>query len=124
MVALYLWIQLLSPFGFEHPVDMVPQQTESGYHKVFVYGTLRFAPVRWIVKGRAGEAESHTLHGYRRSGLDIQADPSAVVDGYLLRVSTEELLRLDRYERLGIRYQRKAIELKDGGWAWVYQRID
>ncbi len=124
IVVLYLWVQLLSPFGFEYPEEMAPQATESGYHKVFVYGTLRFAPVRWVVKGRVGETESHTLSGYRRTGLDLQKDPDSEVEGYLLRVSSEELRRLDRYERLGLRYERRLVQLEDSRQAWVYQRLD
>lgn len=124
VVALYLWVQLLSPFGFEYPEDMAPEATESGYHKVFVYGTLRFAPVRWVVKGRAGETESHTLSGYRKTGLDLQVNPDSEVEGYLLRVSDEELRRLDRYERLGVRYERRTVQLDDDRQAWAYRRLE
>lgn len=124
VLGVYLWVQLLSPFGYVYPEEMAPVETESGYHKVFVYGTLRFAPVRWVVKGRAGDPAPHTLSGFRREGLNLHADRDAEVDGYLLKVSGEELRRLDRYERLGIRYQRKSIRLEDGREVWIYRRLD
>lgn len=119
--ALYLWFVLLSPFGYDYPEHMAPETTESGYHRVFVYGTLRFAPVRWIVTGRVGEATPYTLAGYRKTGLDLERDPDSEVDGLILRVSSDELRRLDRYERLGIKYRRTAVTLSDGRQAWVYQ---
>jgi len=122
--ALYLWLTLLSPFGYQYPEDMAPETMDSAYHKVFVYGTLRFAPVRWIVKGRAGDPAPHTLQGYRKTGLDIQPAPDSEVKGLLLKVSNEELRRLDRYERLGVQYRREAIELDDGRQAWIYQLKD
>jgi len=121
---LYLWLTLLSPFGYEYPEHMAPETTDTGYHKVFVYGTLRFAPVRWIVKGRAGDPPPHTLEGYRKTGLDIRPDPDSEVEGLLLQVSNDELRRLDRYERLGVQYRREAIELDDGRQAWIYQLKD
>lgn len=120
----YFWLILLSPFSYQYPEHMWPETPDSGYHKVFVYGTLRFAPVRWIVKGRAGDPEPHVLKGYRKTGLDVQSDPDSEVEGLLLKVSNEELRRLDRYERLGIQYRREAIELEDGRQVWIYQLED
>ena len=38
-------------------------------------------------------------------------------------MDADELSRLDRYERLGIRYERRTITLDDGTRAWVYLRL-
>lgn len=123
-VLVYLWLTLLSPFGYDYPEAMAPESTEAGHHRLFVYGTLRYAPVRWIVTGRAGDPEPYTLEGYRKTGLDIKPAPGEKVEGMILTVSTEELRRLDRYERLGVRYRREPITLEDGRKAWVYQLME
>lgn len=117
----YLWLVLLSPFNYEYPEHMAAPSAAEGYHPVFVYGTLRYAPVRWIVMGRAGETEPHTLRGYTKTALDIRPDREGKVEGLLLHVTDEELRRLDRYERLGVRYLRNRVTLEDGRQAWVYQ---
>ncbi|WP_198411198.1 gamma-glutamylcyclotransferase family protein [Marinimicrobium alkaliphilum] len=117
------WRVFMSPWGFDHPEDFIPVQSDEP-HKVFVYGTLTWAPVRWLVTGRAGSAEPAVLDNYRRDGLDLTPEPGAKVEGYILRVSSRELLRLDRYERLGIRYSREPVSLRDHSLAWVYRRLD
>lgn len=123
-VLTYLWLTLLSPYGYDYPEAMAPEATEAGHHRVFVYGTLRYAPVRWIVTGRAGDPEPYTLEGYRKKGLDIKPAPGEEVEGMILTVSVEELRRLDRYERLGVHYRREPITLEDGRKAWVYQLME
>lgn len=120
-LAGWLWLTMLSPFTYERPGHLAPIQ--EGPHRVFVYGTLTHAPVRWLVYGRAGEPEPAVLEGFRRTGLDLAPAPSASVKGLLLRVDAEELYRLDRYERLGIRYDRVRVSLADGREAWVYRRL-
>ncbi len=122
LVTGYLWWTLLSPFGYSPPEELAP--ITAGEHRVFVYGTLRYAPVRWLVYGRSGDPEPANLPGYRREGLDIARDATASVAGLLLRVDAGELARLDRYERLGIRYERVELTLADGRLAWVYRRMD
>lgn len=123
-ILAYLWLVLLSPFNYEYPEHMAAPPSEGGYQRVFVYGTLRYAPVRWIVMGRAGAPEPHTLQGYTKTALDIRPDPEGEVEGFLLKVTDEELRRLDRYERLGVRYLRTRVSLEDGREAWVYQLAD
>lgn len=122
LVTGYLWWTLLSPFGYSPPQELAP--IAAGEHRVFVYGTLRHAPLRWLIYGRSGDPTPARLPGYRREGLDIHRDANASVEGLLLRVDAEELARLDRYERLGIRYERIALPLADGTSAWVYRRLD
>jgi gamma-glutamylcyclotransferase (GGCT)/AIG2-like uncharacterized protein YtfP len=121
--AAYLWLGVLNPIGYPPPPEwdtLEPGQT----HQVFVYGTLRYPLVRWLVYGRSGEPVPARLSGYRRQGLDIRADPSATVEGLRLAVSSAELRALDRYEQLGIRYHRLRVALGDGSTAWVYQRLE
>lgn len=122
LAAGYLWWSMLSPFGYHPPEEPAP--IAAGEHRVFVYGTLRHAPLRWVIYGRSGDPEPARLPGYRREGLDITRDAGASVEGLLLRVDADELARLDRYERLGIRYERIERPLADGQTAWVYRRLE
>ncbi|WP_104204186.1 gamma-glutamylcyclotransferase family protein [Billgrantia saliphila] len=118
----WLWLTLLSPFSYERPAHL--PDIEQGQHRVFVYGTLRFAPVRWLVMGRAGETRPAAIEGYRREALDLEEAPDERIQGEVITVNAEELRRLDRYERLGIRYERVPMRLADGRLAWVYRRLD
>lgn len=120
-LAGWLWWTMLSPYTYDRPGHLPP--IEEGTHEVFVYGTLRFAPVRWVVMGRAGETEPALLEGFRREGLDLTEAPGERVAGELIEVTSRELARLDRYERLGIRYERVRLELEDGREVWVYRRL-
>lgn len=121
LLAAWLWFTLLSPFTYERPDHLSP--VAEGPHEVFVYGTLRLPLVRWLVTGRAGESEPAFLEGFRREGLDLAEAPGERVAGELIRVSRRELERLDRYERLGVRYERVRLTLADGREAWVYRRL-
>nr|WP_163557320.1 gamma-glutamylcyclotransferase family protein [Halomonas sp. NO4] len=121
-LAGWLWWTLLSPFTYDRPEHLPP--VETGPHAVFVYGTLRHAPVRWLVYGRVGDPQPAVLEDFRREGLDIAEAPGKAVEGVVLEVSARELARLDRYERLGIRYERVRVTLSDGSQAWAYQRLD
>lgn len=118
----YLWLTLLSPFTYSPPDDL--PGIKPGEHRVFVYGTLRYAPVRWLVYGRTGEPEPASLEGYRREALDIAEAPDERIEGLLLEVDEGELARLDRYERLGIRYERVRMRLDNNLEAWVYRRVE
>ncbi|MCA1769601.1 MAG: gamma-glutamylcyclotransferase [Halomonas sp.] len=120
-VAGWLWLIMLSPFTYERPDHLAP--IDAGPHKVFVYGTLRSGLVRWVVTGRAGESRSATLEDVRRTALDLEDAPGEYVMGEVITVSAGELARLDRYERLGIRYERVRLTLADGSAAWVYRRL-
>lgn len=120
LVAGYLWYALFSPFGYEAP----PAPTMGpGTHVVFVYGTLRFAAVRWLVVGDTGDTASAVLPGYRRNGLDIEPHAGYAVRGVVMEVDADALQRLDRYERLGIRYDRIRVTLAGGQRAWAYRRL-
>lgn len=121
MLPLYLWWILLSPWGYAPPVGL-PPYTE-GPHAVFVYGTLRHDLLRCIVVGRQVASAPVRLPGYRKIGLDLRPAAGESVAGERFIVSTPELRRLDRYERLGIRYERIKLSLADGTRAWVYLRV-
>jgi len=120
-VAGWLWLTMLSPWFYERPAGLA--DIEQRTHQVFVYGTLRYAPVRLVVMGSFGDPTSAVLEGFQRNGLDLAPHPDSSVEGLLLQVSADELTRLDRYERLGIRYERVTITLRDGTSAWVYRRL-
>lgn len=116
-----LWLKWFSPLGYQPPEGMpVIEQTS---HQVFVFGTLKSPWVRWVVMGRRGDAKPTQLQGMRREKLTIISDPEQVTHGYLIKVTAEELARLDHYERLGVRYERVKMQLVDGQEAWVYRRL-
>lgn len=122
VAAFYFWLTMLSPFGFEVPeefADIDPTRE----HRVFVYGTLRSPWVRRLVMGRSGVGEPARLSGYTKEALDLTPDPEGVTEGYVITVSADELRRLDRYERIGVRYERFKLQLDDGSRAWVYRRL-
>ncbi|SFR62212.1 Gamma-glutamyl cyclotransferase, AIG2-like [Marinobacter daqiaonensis] len=122
VLMLYLWFAMLSPYGYEPPETLLPIDTARD-HELFVFGTLRSPVVRWIVMGRGGEEQVAILEGYEKEGLDITPRAGSEVEGDLITVTAEELARLDRYERLGIRYERVKMALADGTSAWVYRRL-
>jgi len=118
----YLWVVFASPYGYTPPENL-PAITRQEPHRVFVYGTLRFGIVRWLVYGRWGDPQPAELSGYQREGLDIEPQPGAEVEGLVLTVSSEELKKLDRYERLGVRYTRHRLALANDQGVWAYARI-
>lgn len=122
VVVVSLWLTLLSPFGYTPP-EGLPPIPDGETHEVFVYGTLRYPAVRRVVIGRRGDARPAILDGFQRRQLNIEPDMAAQVQGKVLEVSSQELRRLDRYERLGIRYERVRLSLRDGSDAWVYRRM-
>jgi gamma-glutamylcyclotransferase (GGCT)/AIG2-like uncharacterized protein YtfP len=119
-----LYLALIQPGSFRavDPAEILALEAEAP-HRVFAYGTLRSPLVRFVVTGRAGEGAPARLSGHRREGRDVVADPEGVVEGYLLDVTTAELRRLDRYERLGTRYERVLMTLDSGEPAWVYRLL-
>lgn len=120
-ILAWLWLTMLSPWTYQRPDDLPP--VAEGTQAVFVYGTLTYAPVRWLVYGRAGDPSPAVLPGFERHGLDLSPRHSSRVDGLVLKVSGDELARLDRYERLGLRYERIHVPLASGEQAWVYLRL-
>lgn len=119
----YLWLTFASPFGYNPTADL-PTIDEDTTHSVFVYGTLTKPWVRWLVTGRAGEGEPAKLPGFRKEELDIKPVAGAVTEGEVITVNADELRALDRYERLGVRYERVELPLQNGESAWVYRLME
>ncbi|WP_373002274.1 gamma-glutamylcyclotransferase family protein [Marinobacter sp.] len=120
----YLWLTFASPFGYNPRPEYLPAIDEDATYSVFVYGTLKQPWVRWLVMGRAGDSEPARLPGFRKEELDIQAAAGAVTEGEVITVNADEIRALDRYERLGIRYERVELPLQNGNTAWVYRLMD
>lgn len=123
IVAGYLWLTFASPFGY-NPAGNLPEIDEDASYSVFVYGTLTKPWVRWLVMGRAGDSDPARLPGFRKEGLDIRPVTGAVTDGEVITVDADELRALDRYERLGVRYERLELTLQNGRSAWVYRLLE
>lgn len=119
----WLWFSLLSPWGYVPPPGLPPIEPGT-MHRVFAYGTLRKPIVRWLVIGRSTPAQPATLPDFRKQGLNLVPQAGAHTPGEVFMVDADELRRLDRYERLGIRYQRSMLTLEAGKTAWVYCRLD
>ncbi|MBR2512790.1 MAG: gamma-glutamylcyclotransferase [Halomonas sp.] len=120
-IAGWLWLTMLSPWLYDRPDHVADIEQRS--HQVFVYGTLRYAPVRWVVMRASGNPRQAVLEGFERNNLDLAPNKNERVEGLLLEVTPAQLARLDRYERLGIRYERIKQTLADGSTAWVYVRL-
>lgn len=121
-MAFYLWLVLLSPFGYQAPKNL-PAVDPNQEHRVFVYGTLRSPWVRWLVMGDRLDPKAARLSGFQKQALDLAPDADSEVEGLVFKVTPAQLRRLDRYERLGLRYERVLLELEDGRRAWVYRRL-
>jgi gamma-glutamylcyclotransferase (GGCT)/AIG2-like uncharacterized protein YtfP len=91
---------------------------------LFVYGTLHDPKVQLLLIGRRLNSTPDVLLKYRRDTELFPPYPVAVVDadgyinGWVLRVNSEELERLDNYE--GENYIRVRVALASGLQAWVY----
>ncbi len=120
LLAAGFWWVWLSPFGYEFTEASL--LLDEGPHKVFAYGTLTRPWVRRLVTGQSQQHRPASIEGYRREGLDLVPAPGVRTPGVVFEVSGDELRRLDRYERLGIRYRRELRPLSDGATAWVYFR--
>ncbi len=119
----WFWYTYKSPYGY-HPAEPAMVDTRIPRQDVFVYGTLRYSGVRWLVTGRAGDSRPATLAGYRKQDLDVIPDDGGQVAGEIISVTPDELRALDRYERVGVRYQRESVKLEDGSIVWIYRLID
>lgn len=118
----WLWYNLLSPWGYKMPAGL-PAVIPTEEYRVFVYGTLTQGWVRWLVTGEQIDTRPAQLKGYYRDGLNLVPQAGAHTPGQLMVVTGENLIDLDRYERLGIRYERTEMTLVDGQSAWVYTRL-
>lgn len=119
----WLWFSLFSPWGYVLPPGLPPVEPAT-LHRVFTYGTLRVPVVRWLVIGRSPPVQPATLPDFRKQGLNLIPQAGAHTPGEVFWVDADELRRIDRYERLGLRYQRSMLTLESGETAWVYTRLD
>jgi gamma-glutamylcyclotransferase (GGCT)/AIG2-like uncharacterized protein YtfP len=115
-------------FGYSflnNPADdpLPGYRIEDGSHRLFVYGTLRSDLVRWLVIGRQVDSRQAWLPGFQRRGLTIETREGARTPGEVIEVDAVELRRVDRYERLGTRYERICERLESGERAFVYRRL-
>ena len=97
-LAGWLWLTMLRPWFYERP-DELPA-IEQRTHQVFVYGTLRYAAIRFVVMGSLGDPVKAVLEGYQRNGLDLSPLPGSHVEGLVLSVDAKELARPDRLNTL------------------------
>ena len=123
IIAMGVWWWIwLNPYSFnfsETTLDIDPEAE----HRVFAFGTLTNPFVRSLVIRAYVPTVPAELEGYRRHRLDLLPDDDAVTQGRIFYVTAAQLRRLDRYERVGVRYERYLYYLADGKPAWVYRRI-
>ena len=122
VAVLVAWFTWISPYGYRPPADLAPIDPDRE-HRVFVYGTLRQPIVRRLVTGQWIATREAELAGFTQRGLDLEPQPGATTEGEVFEVEAPVLARLDRYERLGIRYERVEARLTGGNKAWVYLRL-
>ncbi|TVP57561.1 MAG: gamma-glutamylcyclotransferase [Halomonadaceae bacterium] len=120
--GLIVWLMLFSALGYEAPPETLALESQQQHH-LFVYGTLRNPLVRYLVIGRPVATSPASVSGFRRQGLNLKPAENSQVTGRMFTVYSEELRRLDRYERLGVRYERVRVTLDQDQEAWVYQRL-
>lgn len=115
----WVWLNPYS-FTFSETTLTIDQEAE---HRVFAFGTLTNPIVRSLVIFGYVPTEPGALEGYSRHRLDLLPQEGAVTQGRVFYVNAVQLRRLDRYERVGVKYERYLYILKDGEPAWVYRRI-
>lgn len=110
---------------------------EQATENLFSYGTLRLEEVQVETFGRRLDGEPDTLPGYRlvmititdedfviKSGtadhrnLEFTGDETDIVEGFVFKVTKQELEKADAYEPEG--YERMTARLRSGGSAWVF----
>ena len=93
--------------------------TQERTEYVFVYGTLTNPVTRAYACWCWTELEPARLPGYAKTIRNIVPVRSGVVRGGLIKVSSEELARLDAYEDVPRDYERRRIRVGDR-MVWVY----
>ncbi len=123
LLTVLIWGMIARAPIFLPSLDPNAPPPPEGDSYVFGFATLTNPIVRFVVVGRPVPTEPAKLRGWKRTRRDIQDAPEMVLDGVRFRVSPDELVRLDRYERTGRKYRRDLMMLEDGSSAWVYRLI-
>lgn len=124
LIALTGWLILRHAPVYLPTLPNAEMAVPEGPHAVFGYATLANPLVRYVVIGRHAPSRAAELEGFLRVGRDLVPAPDAVVSGRVFVVDARGLGRLDRYEELGRRYDRRLKQLADGTDAWVYRLIE
>jgi gamma-glutamylcyclotransferase (GGCT)/AIG2-like uncharacterized protein YtfP len=94
---------------------------------VFVYGTLANSEIRKNILNRHVPAKPSTLVGYdcsktitieNESYFAAEKNPEFVTEGFIIELTSEEILKLDVYETDA--YKKREVTLIDGTKAWIY----
>ena len=95
---------------------------------LFVYGTLKKPEIQKKVFERIAEFSEDSNKGYKISQINIEGEifpilinsknPRDFVVGSVIKVSEEELKKIDKYETDA--YKRIQVVLSSGKEAWVY----
>lgn len=93
---------------------------------LFVYGSLRDPNVQSEIIGRLVEGTPDMLLGYGKSTVKVRdivypiliPESGGVIDGEILRLTKDELDKVDIYETKA--YRRVKVKLKSGTDVWVY----
>jgi gamma-glutamylcyclotransferase (GGCT)/AIG2-like uncharacterized protein YtfP len=97
-------------------------------HKLFVYGTLTQPNVQREVWKRTIQGSPDALDGYTRTNIAVDGvtypliipKTGSHVDGIVLELDDQELIKVDAYET---DYQRILVTLQSGTRAWVYAAL-
>jgi hypothetical protein len=116
------WSVRHAPFYLPTIENRLPVESDEEL-RVFGYATLTIPLVRLVVAGRPLPSSPATLSGYSRDGRALHRDVDGQVEGRVFDVTLNDLHRIDRYERLGTRYDRVEMVLDDGKPAMVYMLL-
>lgn len=120
IAALIFWWVWINPFNFTHTTSTDYEEGRAS-HRVFAFGTLKNPWVRTLIMRAYAPTEDAILPDYRRQRLDLCAEQGSETHGLVFEATQAQLQRLDRYERVGVKYERVLHLLKDGEPAWVYR---
>jgi len=98
--------------------------------KLFIYGTLRDANLRYALIGKKASTIKGTLKGFALDSIGHEDKVYPIIyrtgvskdliEGEILDVDENDLLLFDKYEGDG--YRRIMVELEEGTKAWVYAK--
>ncbi|CUS49160.1 MAG: AIG2-like family [Idiomarinaceae bacterium HL-53] len=116
------WWTWVSPYNFTYSETTLTLEPEAE-HRVFVFGTLKNPIIRSFIMRTYAPTERALLPGYQKTKLDLKPNAEANTEGVVFYATSAQLRRLDRYERVGVKYERYCYTLANGDEAWVYRLI-